>query len=109
MKKKTFKFYITLWIAKMASLALKVLRRNATYFPGKIALKLCPDFIGMIEKPKTIIGVTGTNGKTTGKHPFLISIPVALPAFMIMKITLHLISKKTICSLEVTKGNTVEK
>lgn len=65
MKKKTFKFYITLWIAKMASLALKVLRRNATYFPGKIALKLCPDFIGMIEKPKTIIGVTGTNGKTT--------------------------------------------
>jgi UDP-N-acetylmuramyl tripeptide synthase len=33
--------------------------------PGKIALQLCPDFLGMLEKPETIIGVTGTNGKTT--------------------------------------------
>lgn len=63
--KKTFRFYITLWIAKFSSFALKLLRRNATYFPGKIALKLCPNFLGMLEKPKTIIGVTGTNGKTT--------------------------------------------
>ena len=63
--KKTFKFYITLWIAKFSSFVLKLLRRNATYFPGKIALQLCPDFMGMLEKPKTIIGVTGTNGKTT--------------------------------------------
>ena len=64
-RKKTFKFYITLWIAKFYSFVLKLLRRNATYFPGKIALQLCPDFMGMLEKPKTIIGVTGTNGKTT--------------------------------------------
>ena len=63
--KKTFRFYITLWVAKFSSFALKLLRRNATYFPGKIALQLCPDFLGMLEKPKTIIGVTGTNGKTT--------------------------------------------
>lgn len=64
-KKKTLKFYITLWISKGSFFALKILRRNATYFPGKIALKLCPDFLGMLDKPKTIIGVTGTNGKTT--------------------------------------------
>ena len=64
-RKKTFKFYITLWIAKFSSFVLKLLRRNATYFPGKIALQLCPDFMGMLEKPKTIIGETGTNGKTT--------------------------------------------
>ena len=64
-KKKTLRFYITLWIAKLSSVALKILRRNATYFPGKIALTLCPEFMGIIEKPKTIIGVTGTNGKTT--------------------------------------------
>ena len=63
--KKTFRFYITLWIAKFSSFALKILRRNATYFPGKIALLLCPNFLGMLEKPKTIVGVTGTNGKTT--------------------------------------------
>ncbi len=64
-QKKTLRFYITLWIAKLSSFALKILRRNATYFPGKVALTLCPDFMGMLDKPKTIIGVTGTNGKTT--------------------------------------------
>lgn len=63
--KKTFKFYVTLWLAKISFFALKLLRRNATYFPGKLALTLCPDFMGMLDKPKTIIGVTGTNGKTT--------------------------------------------
>ena len=63
--KKNFKFYITLWITKLVSIGLKILGRNATYYPGKLALKLCPDFMGMLDKPKTIIGVTGTNGKTT--------------------------------------------
>lgn len=64
-QKKTLKFYFTLWIAKGVSLLLKLLKRNGTYFPGKLALKLCPNFLGMLDKPKTIIGVTGTNGKTT--------------------------------------------
>ena len=62
---KPIKFYIVLVLAKMARIALKVIRRDATYFPGKLAVTLCPDFLGYIEKPKTIIGVTGTNGKTT--------------------------------------------
>lgn len=64
-QKKTLKFYIALWSAKISSALLKLLRRNATYFPGKIALTICPEFMGMLEKPKTLIGVTGTNGKTT--------------------------------------------
>ena len=64
-QKKTLRFYIALWIAKLSSFTLKTLRRNATFFPGKIALTLYPDFMGMLDKPKTIIGVTGTNGKTT--------------------------------------------
>ena len=63
--KKTFRFYIALWMAKLASFTLKVLRRNATNFPGKVALTICPDFLARIGKPKTIVGVTGTNGKTT--------------------------------------------
>lgn len=63
--KRTFRFYFALTMAKCASLALKILGRKATYFPGKVAVTLCPDFLGMIEKPKTIIGITGTNGKTT--------------------------------------------
>lgn len=63
--KKTFKFYIVLYLAKMARIALKIIGRDASYFPGKLAVTLCPDFLGMIDKPETIIGVTGTNGKTT--------------------------------------------
>ena len=63
--KKTLKFYIVLYLAKLSRIALKVIGRDATYFPGKLAVTLCPDFLGRIDKPKTIIGVTGTNGKTT--------------------------------------------
>ena len=33
--------------------------------PGTLALKLCPDFLKYVGRPKTIIAVTGTNGKTT--------------------------------------------
>lgn len=60
-----FRFYIAFYMAKLARFLLKILRRNASYFPGKIAVTICPDFLGKVSKPKTIIGVTGTNGKTT--------------------------------------------
>lgn len=63
--KKTIKFYIALWGAKIGMQLLKLLRRNASFFPGKFALSVCPDFMARIDKPKTIIAVTGTNGKTT--------------------------------------------
>lgn len=59
------KFYIAFYIAKLVRFLLKILKRNATYLPGKIAITICPDFLGRIGKPKKIIGVTGTNGKTT--------------------------------------------
>ena len=63
--KKNLKFYIVLYLAKLSRIALKVIGRDATYFPGKLAVTLDKDFLGRIDKPKTIIGVTGTNGKTT--------------------------------------------
>lgn len=59
------RFYAAMTAAKCAHLGLRMLGRNATYLPGKIALKLCPDFMGHLQKPKTVICVTGTNGKTT--------------------------------------------
>jgi UDP-N-acetylmuramyl tripeptide synthase len=63
--KKNLKFLIVLFIAKTAAFVQKLLGMNASYFPGKLAVTLCPDFLGRIDKPETIIGVTGTNGKTT--------------------------------------------
>lgn len=63
--KKNIRFYIALYLAKFCKVLLKLIRRDATYFPGKLAITICPDFLGRIDKPKTIIAVTGTNGKTT--------------------------------------------
>lgn len=59
------RFYFALWIAKFVTMAMKLLGRNASYLPGKIALKISKDFLGHLKAPKTVIAVTGTNGKTT--------------------------------------------
>ena len=62
---KKLRFYVALFVGKLSVLILKVFKKNATYMPGKIAIKICPDFLKYIDKPKKIIAVTGTNGKTT--------------------------------------------
>ena len=59
------RFFIALWAAKMSIIALKITKHNGTNFPGAVALKICPRFLKYVNKPKKIIGVTGTNGKTT--------------------------------------------
>lgn len=63
--KKNLRFYFALFFAKGTSLVLRLIGRKGTSMPGSWAIILCPDFIGHIDKPKTIIGITGTNGKTT--------------------------------------------
>ena len=60
-----FRFRVALASAKVTTALLHVAGRQASFFPGVIALKICPDFVSHIEKPKTVICVTGTNGKTT--------------------------------------------
>ena len=59
------RFLFALWMAKLSIPALKLTRHNGTDFPGSLAVKLCPDFLKYVGKPKTIVAVTGTNGKTT--------------------------------------------
>ena len=59
------RFITALWLAKLSIPVLKITGHNATDFPGSLAIKICPDFFARIEKPETIIAVTGTNGKTT--------------------------------------------
>ncbi len=63
--KRSFKFYLAMTTAKLANTIIKLLGRNGSCFPGSLALKICPDFLMQVEKPSIIIGVTGTNGKTT--------------------------------------------
>jgi len=62
---KKIRFLLALWTAKLIKLLLKAVGRPGTYFSGKVAIKICPEFLGLIGRPETVIGVTGTNGKTT--------------------------------------------
>lgn len=62
---KPFKYYCAVLTARAAIFALRALGRNGSHLPGGLALRICPEFLKYIEKPSVIIGVTGTNGKTT--------------------------------------------
>ena len=63
--KRNLRFYFALMFARGTALVLKLIGRKGTSMPGSWAIILCPDFIGRMPKPKKIIGITGTNGKTT--------------------------------------------
>ena len=51
--------------AKLSVVALKITRHKGTNYPGKLAIRLCPDFLRYVPRPEHILAVTGTNGKTT--------------------------------------------
>ena len=59
------RYYIALISSKLVYYLLRILRKNGTIVPGRIANRICPDFLGKITKPKLTIMVTGTNGKST--------------------------------------------
>ncbi len=59
------RFYIALWAAKFAMFCYKLMGRERDDRPGLLATKICPDFLTRIHKPKLVITITGTNGKTT--------------------------------------------
>ena len=63
--KRNLRFYFALLFAKGTALVLKLIGRKGTSMPGSWAIILCPDFLGRMPRPKTVIGITGTNGKTT--------------------------------------------
>ena len=62
---KKLRFYFALWGGKFYVFLLKLFKKEKNDRPGVAALKVCPDFLSLINKPKLVIGVTGTNGKTT--------------------------------------------
>ncbi len=62
---KKIRFYIAMLAAKLCLFSLKLLGKNASYLPGKIAITIDKNFICNLTPPNTVIAVTGTNGKTT--------------------------------------------
>lgn len=63
--KRNLRFYFALFFAKGTALVLKLIGRKGTSMPGSWAIILCPDFLGRMPRPKRVVGITGTNGKTT--------------------------------------------
>lgn len=62
------KFFIALYTAKLTAWGINIVAKGrGTNLPGRIALKIDPDFISHIGglDPKKTIFVTGTNGKST--------------------------------------------
>ena len=55
----------TIWVAKLAQVAIRLLGRAGTHTPGLIARRLHPGIIGAVRHPARVVAVTGTNGKTT--------------------------------------------
>ena len=50
---------------KLCRALIRLLGRGGTDFPGRVALKLCPNLLGELARNVTTVIVTGTNGKTT--------------------------------------------
>lgn len=66
--RKPVRFYLAHAVGKGLVFGMRLLKRNATYLPGKIALRIDPKYLAHVDKPGTIIAVTGTNGKTTAAN-----------------------------------------
>lgn len=64
-KSSSLRFLATITVVKIATKILKLMGKNATHLPGWLANKMCPDFLGHLEKPEKLVFITGTNGKTT--------------------------------------------
>ena len=56
---------IAILACRAVRLVARVLHRGGTAKPGEIALRICPDLLGILSKGVKIVVVTGTNGKTT--------------------------------------------
>ena len=58
------KTFLAILVCKLVRAVGKLVGKGSS-LPGKFALKLCPDILRRVKLPKTIIAVTGSNGKTS--------------------------------------------
>ena len=62
MKIKTF---FAVLLCRLVRAVIRLLGRGGTAFPGRVALKIYPEVLGVLSKGVRTILITGTNGKTT--------------------------------------------
>lgn len=59
------RIFFAVLVCKLSRALIRLLGRGGTAFPGRMALKICPDVLGALSEGVRTILVTGTNGKTT--------------------------------------------
>ncbi len=59
------RFALALLMSKCVYYGMRLLGRRASHLPGYFAVRICPDYLRYVRKAKTVICVTGTDGKTT--------------------------------------------
>lgn len=62
------RFFIALWASKFYLFVQKIFHKEQSDRAGLLAARICPSVLSRVAKPKLVIGVTGTNGKTTITH-----------------------------------------
>ncbi len=55
-------------VCKIIRSVLLLCNKGGTSFPGRVALRICPDILSRIAGGFRVVAVTGTNGKTTTCH-----------------------------------------
>lgn len=59
------RFYFSLWAAKLLFWLYTKFGERQNDRPGMLAMRLCPQFLSYIKKPKLLLLITGTNGKSS--------------------------------------------
>ena len=62
------RFCIALLVSKLYLFFTETIGHKKSDRVGLLAAKICPDFLYKIAKPKLVVMITGTNGKTTTTH-----------------------------------------
>lgn len=59
------RFYLALYLGKCSIYLMRLTGSGGTSFPGKVAMRICPEILRILGAKYRIIMITGTNGKTT--------------------------------------------
>ena len=57
--------FFAILLCKATRLVLRLFHRGGTALPGKVAMKIYPQLLGVLSRDVKCVVVTGTNGKTT--------------------------------------------
>ena len=57
--------FLGILTVRVLHFGIRLVHRGGTAFPGRIALKICPNLLSILTRGVRTVAITGTNGKTT--------------------------------------------